>query len=223
MPRSNNYFYSAESLNWEIDHPQEPVRSLTNVEDSQELKQRLIKEMAAMMGPKIPAGPRAYRWEASLPGGGMRITGKLVVDDETMTEDLVRMRSYQKFARHVEVEAASPGTLACYHVSPKGKRVHVGYFPSGASGLSGNVHVPTAMKDMERYVAVYVSADREGQLELDLVEKTPRGPEINLAIVDEIQLMPRAEEDVAGDPCASGCGCPLEGRDVADTGTELEL
>lgn len=229
MPKSAsnyNYWYSPGGLQWELEKAQE------------ELKQTITRELNALdssMTVKKAKRPRAYIWTASLPGGSSRITGKLVVDDGTMSDDIIRMRAYQKFKRHVEVESASPGTVSCYHLDTKGVRTHVGYFPSSSSG--SNLHMPTVMAAMERYVAVYVTVDTDAQRELDSVDWRPRGPEANLAIWDEIHQVAAASEyihisitqdahagqDVAADPCAAGCACPLEGEDVASMGMELEL
>jgi len=218
-----NYQYSSAELRWEV----EPDYGLRHDKYEQErLLEKLKTQMATMMPRKTPPAPRAYRWEASLPGGTTRVTGKLVIDDGTVSEDIVRMRAYQKFKRHAELEKAAPGTMSCYHVSAQGHRVHVGYFPSPASTPSGNVHMPTASSDLERYVAVYVFADKEGQLEIDQVERPSRGfqgLEADLAIMDEIRLMPLPGNDIGDERCATGCACPLDGTDVSVTGTEMDL
>jgi hypothetical protein len=222
-----NYWYSAGGLQWELE------------EAAQELKKTMRRELNALdsaMTIKKAKRPRAYTWTASILGGNSRITGKLLVDDGTMSDDIIRMRAYQKFKRHVEVEPASPGTVSCYHLDSKGERTHVGYFPSSSSG--SNLHMPTVMAALERCVAVYVVSDTDAQRELDSVDRRPRGPEYDLAIWDEIGQVAAASEhihieisqdvgrsgcDTATDPCAAGCACPMEGEDVALAGTELDL
>lgn len=230
MPETNNYFFSPAELRWELE--EEWNHTLRMERQRDELYENLVKQIAPMIKPPPQrVGPRAYLWKASLPGGqGVTVTGKIQIDDPLDSEDIVRMRSYQKFKRHVELRAATPGTAQCLYRTPSGETYEVGYFPtSGANPRTGNIHLPTAMADLERYVVLYVYSDVDAQRDLDAVDRRPRGPEFDVAIYDEIQQfaapksVATAGEDIADVDCASGCLCPLDGQDVASMGQELDL